>query len=937
MPTSPTYQMDDDSRIAPRSSSPSLFATSIPSIPRSARRNRKAGVVVATALAWLVASLPGEARAVTENYCSFPTSLSTWTLNGNAFEADASLLRLTTGGTLNEASSAFLTTPLNLTATTSLHASFRFTMGTSATGGDGVAFVIQDSTLQAAALGADDGNLGVLGAGKIAPSVVVDFVTDANAGDLINSNRVGLLSVTSAATTLITQATPPFTMSGASMVYAWVDYNAPTKILSVYLNSAATKPATALINSAAVNLSTLIGATAYVGFAASTGATAAKTNEQDIYELELSTDGIPCSCEGDSACSGAPGTPACGSSGLCTICSASNHSACTGATPVCNTASSTCVGCLTNATCSGATPICDATALTCRGCNGNSDCGGTTPYCDNLTGSAALGTCVACVADVDCGGSTPRCDLVTNACTQCLSSTDCGGDSPICTSGTCRACAGDGDCSATPTTPACEVWGACGQCSSTNAARCSGGTGVCDYPTGTCVACEFNTDCAGTTPTCNPTTHTCRPCAHNADCVGNPSGPACVLSGLKVGSCVGCEADTDCTSAGAPRCDTVSNTCVACLSSTDCAAPAPVCSSANLCVGCASSSDCTAAAPTCDTSSSTCKPCQSDYAASAPGPRSCPTPALPACQPTGAPLQGQCGQCSSINNAACATSVTTPVCQTKTATCGCTADADCNADSYCDTSSVASGTCTAGCRVVGGIDNCATGEYCTQTNGTVGACTSEPCNSNDDITSPKPVCQNQGQPQVCVQCINDSDCPTVNGASQVCDAKNHCVPCTTQETKNCSATGAGAACLASETCGCAQDGDCGGPSSERVCDAATSACAVGCRGTGGNGCPAGEVCSSTTSAIGACVAAPVDGGIAGIDAGGGGAGAGDASIGGGEAGGGDASTSSGSGGGTTPSGGGGCKVASSREGGGWGAMGGIALALGLRFRRRRRP
>ena len=52
--------------------------------------------------------------------------------------------------------------------------------------------------------------------------------------------------------------------------------------------------------------------------------------------------------------------------------------------------------------------------------------------------------------------------------------------------------------------------------------------------------------------------------------------------------------------------------------------------------------------------------------------------------------------------------------------------------------------------------------------------------------------------------------------------------------------------------GCASDGGCGGPTSGKVCDVATGLCGAGCRANGGNGCPAGEVCSSTDATPGQC-------------------------------------------------------------------------------------
>ncbi len=70
---------------------------------------------------------------------------------------------------------------------------------------------------------------------------------------------------------------------------------------------------------------------------------------------------------------------------------------------------------------------------------------------------------------------------------------------------------------------------------------------------------------------------------------------------------------------------------------------------------------------------------------------------------------------------------------------------------------------------------------------------------------------------------------------------------------------AGSQCLTDGRCGCLADADCGGVTSGRVCDATASRCVPGCRGTGGNGCPNEQVCSSTTDEIGRCDAAPADG------------------------------------------------------------------------------
>ncbi|WP_441289376.1 hypothetical protein ACSRUE_00935 [Sorangium sp. KYC3313] len=49
---------------------------------------------------------------------------------------------------------------------------------------------------------------------------------------------------------------------------------------------------------------------------------------------------------------------------------------------------------------------------------------------------------------------------------------------------------------------------------------------------------------------------------------------------------------------------------------------------------------------------------------------------------------------------------------------------------------------------------------------------------------------------------------------------------------------------------CRQDSDCGGATSGMICE--DHACVEGCRGSDGNSCPSGEVCSSTDSTAGTC-------------------------------------------------------------------------------------
>jgi hypothetical protein len=57
--------------------------------------------------------------------------------------------------------------------------------------------------------------------------------------------------------------------------------------------------------------------------------------------------------------------------------------------------------------------------------------------------------------------------------------------------------------------------------------------------------------------------------------------------------------------------------------------------------------------------------------------------------------------------------------------------------------------------------------------------------------------------------------------------------------------------VATAACGCTTDADCGGATSGLICSV-TKICKAGCYGTGGNACPGGLTCSSTTAAAGYC-------------------------------------------------------------------------------------
>ncbi|HVK68174.1 MAG TPA: hypothetical protein VM694_27135, partial [Polyangium sp.] len=110
-------------------------------------------------------------------------------------------------------------------------------------------------------------------------------------------------------------------------------------------------------------------------------------------------------------------------------------------------------------------------------------------------------------------------------------------------------------------------------------------------------------------------------------------------------------------------------------------------------------------------------------------------------------------------------------------------------------------------------------------------------------------------------CFTDPDCGNPVSGS-VCEA-GACVPgCRGEGGNGCPH---GEVCSSSDTsrgvCSpapneCTKDADCGAPDSGRVCDIPARLCQAGCRGAAGNGCPAGSFCTSETSTPGVCAPLP---------------------------------------------------------------------------------
>ncbi len=478
--------------------------------------------------------------------------------------------------------------------------------------------------------------------------------------------------------------------------------------------------------------------------------------------------------------------------------------------------------------------------------------------CPNPPGGASA--CFPCAGPGDCSGAFPIC--LNNACVACdgnfgsAATAACPVTAPTCTAGLCTQCTAADLSACTGTTPTCNT--ATGACAACNGDNGSGATRACPtsaagacLPGGTCAACSATnaTACVGNTPSCDTATNTCSACNGDfgsASALRCPTAasPYCFTAG-NVGSCGKCTTDPDCVGhPGGPKCDTVSGACGAgCVTDVDCAAGTEWCAAGVCATKTANGQPLPATAPVngvctvangtrvcqsgvCDVTDNlcglkngaTCGPpttssrCRSgtcfaaDNKCGLPAGQDCVT--QNDCRSSVCPPSGKCGNCQ--NDAACGAVTSGQVCNDLAKTCG------------------------AGCRGTGG-NGCAAGTTCTSTDATIGQC---------------------------VQCVVDATCGGLT-SGKVCN------PTTKACQSGCRGSG-GNGCEAGLTCGsldgtigkcteCATDVNCGGATSGQVCND-DKLCQAGCRGTGGNACPTGQVCSSTNNTIGTCQTPGADAG-----------------------------------------------------------------------------
>jgi hypothetical protein len=225
------------------------------------------------------------------------------------------------------------------------------------------------------------------------------------------------------------------------------------------------------------------------------------------------------------------------------------------------------------------------------------------------------------------------CDETKDKCEQCVTNGDCSGvpGDPVCdpATGTCVACDGDTDCH-DPGHPFCDTSDhQCVQCKTDG--ECNDGNfcngteacvaGSCTHPGNPCVAPQV----------CDETKDKCEQCVTNGDCSGVPGDPVC---NPQTGTCVACDGDGDCHDPSHPFCSP-GHTCVECRSDGECN-DGNFCNGTEACVAgtCTHPGSPCAAPSVCDEGGDRCVQCTSDA--------QCTNPAAPVCDTGG----GTCVQCN---------------------------------------------------------------------------------------------------------------------------------------------------------------------------------------------------------------------------------------------------------------------------------------------------
>ena len=199
-------------------------------------------------------------------YSSFG-SAANLQLNGDASINNGNL-QLTAAAPQQRAS-VYYTSPVAVNSSTSFQASFatKFTGGQGSAGGEGMAFIVQNSPGGLA--GQDIGNYsGGLGYNAQQNTIGIELDTFQNSYEQFADEIT--ITVNGVLVTPVRTIQSPYDLNDGRTYYTWVDYNGDSNNLSVYLSDTNEKPEFALIKTN-LKLDEIVGDQAYFGFAASTG------------------------------------------------------------------------------------------------------------------------------------------------------------------------------------------------------------------------------------------------------------------------------------------------------------------------------------------------------------------------------------------------------------------------------------------------------------------------------------------------------------------------------------------------------------------------------------------------------------------------------------------------------------------------------------------
>jgi hypothetical protein len=238
-------------------------------IPNFINQGKSMAVITKTSLAALIVGCSTLLSAAV-------IDLSTLQMNGTA-AMSGSDLRLTdnVGG---QAGSAYIATPVPLTAQTSFSTQFElYIHGNGGGGADGMTFVIQNNS--DTALGLAGGSLAY---GGVLNSIAVEFDTWVNGTDP-NDNHIGI-DTNGSISSLSTYIVPWSLDDDINHIFGWVEYDAASHVLDVYVNNNATKPALPQLSESIDLLAEVGGGQAYFGF---TGATGGVSDIHDVLSWDL--------------------------------------------------------------------------------------------------------------------------------------------------------------------------------------------------------------------------------------------------------------------------------------------------------------------------------------------------------------------------------------------------------------------------------------------------------------------------------------------------------------------------------------------------------------------------------------------------------------------------------------------------------------------------